>query len=161
MTKRIMIVAVILFAALEASAGDFVDEMCKSYKQEEGAKVVTLGKTMLSMAFASADKESKATLKKINKMTIVSLDAAKSGLMDKVKADLDGAEKKGAQMIGETTDDKTKTYFKAYIVKEGEYYTHLLMFFKSEDGSQTGLIDMAGRFLESELETLGKSAKPI
>ena len=148
MAKRILIVAVMIFAALEASAGDFVDEMCKSYKKLDGAKVVTVGKAMLSVAFVSADKESKAVLKKINKMTIVALDP-------------DTAERKGAQMVGEMKDSKTKTWFRAYIVKEGEYFTHLLMLFKSDDGSQTGLIDMSGRFLESDLETLGKAAKPI
>ncbi|MBR5034660.1 MAG: DUF4252 domain-containing protein [Bacteroidales bacterium] len=161
MAKRILVIAVMIFAALEASAGDFVDEMCKSYKKVEGAQVISLGKTMLSMAFAKADKETKATLKKINKMTIVALDADKPGLGDRVKADLSTAEQKGAQLIGEMTDDKTKTYFKAYIVKEGELYTHLLMYFKSDDGTKSGLIDMSGRFLESDLETLGKSAKPI
>ena len=161
MAKRILIVAVMIFAALEASAGDFVDEMCKSYKKVDGAKVITVGKAMLSVAFVSADKESKAVLKKINKMTIVALDPDTPGLVEKVYSDLATAERKGAQMIGEMKDSKTKTWFRAYIVKEGEYFTHLLMLFKSDDGSQTGLIDMSGRFLESDLETLGKAAKPI
>ena len=161
MTKRILIVAVMIFAALEASAGDFVDEMCKSYKKVDGAQVVSVGRAMLSVAFAKADKTSKAILKKIDKMTIIALDPGTAGLMEKVDADLASVERKGAQVIGEMKDDKTRTWFRAYIVKEGEYYTHLLMLFKSDDGAQTGLIDMSGRFLESDLETLGKAAKPI
>ena len=161
MTKRILIVAALLFAALEASAGDFVDEMCKSYKSREGAQVVTMGKGMLSVAFAGADKQSKAVLKKIKQMTIVALDPKVDGLMASLESDLASLESKGAQMIGESTDPKTKMWFKAYVVKEGEYYTHLLMLFKTEDSKNQGLIDMSGQFLESELETLGKSAKPL
>ena len=161
MTKWICVVAALLFAALEASAGDFVDEMWNSYKKEEGANVITMGKTMLSVVFATADKETKAAIKKINKMTIVALDAGNQAILKKVEKDLATAEKKGAQMAGETLDPKTNTLFKIYIVKEGEYYTHLLTYFKSNDGSKVGIVDMAGRFLESELEALGKSSKPI
>jgi hypothetical protein len=161
MAKRILIVAALVFAALEASAGDFVDEMCKSYKKTEGAQVVTVGRAMLSVAFARADKASKAALKKLNKMTIIALESGTPGLMDKVNADLAAVERQGALFLGETTDSKTGSYCKVYIMKDGEIYTHLLMFFKSDDSSKTGLVDMSGRFLESDLETLGKSANPI
>ena len=161
MAKRILIVAVMIFAALEASAGDFVDEMCKSYKKTDGAQVVTVGKAMLSVAFATAGKESKAVLRKINKMTIIALEKDAPGLIEKVHSDLAAAERQGALFLGETTDSKTGTYCKVYTVKAGDLYTHFLMFFKSSDGSKTGLVDMSGRFLESDFETLGKSANPI